>query len=186
MRGSLRSVCTMLFVATACGGSGVSVSSDWNPDADFSGIETFAVLDEVEENNLIDDFTRGRVKAAIAGTMESRGFRRVNDPNGADISIGWQVTTEQRSSFQTVRTSWGSYGWNRSGWGVNVSTGQTIERTYDVGTLVIGIYDVGEDQLVFQAAGTGTLPGGVQSPNQRTAWINGSVEKMLQDFPPNH
>lgn len=174
---------TVAVLTAACGG-GISVSNDWDPNHDFSGIETFAVMDQTGEGQ-VDNFTSQRIKSAIVNEMEGKGFRRVNDPNSADVVAGWQAATDQRSSFQTVSTGWSGYGWGSPRWGgASMGTSTTTERTYEVGTLVIGIFDVSDQELVFQSAGSGTLPSGNQSPDQRTENINEAVAKILEEFPP--
>ena len=103
-------------VLSGCG-SGISVQTDWDPGVDFSAFNTFAVLDEATGGGGLDQLTQNRIKTSITNTLQAKGMRQVDDPREADAAVGWQVTTEERSSFQTVNTGWSNYGWGwNRGW----------------------------------------------------------------------
>jgi hypothetical protein len=166
--------------------SGLEVNTDWDPSANFSGIETFAVLDPAEGSGL-NSFTIQRIKSAIGAAMVAKGFRQVDSPDNADIALGFQVTTDQRSSFQTVSTGWGGYGWRGGGWGgasMGMSTSTTTEQVYEVGSLVIGIANAADGNLIFHSTGSKTLSSGNVSPDEAQKRINDAVARILRDFPP--
>ena len=144
---------------SACG-PGIDVRSDWDPSVDFSNFETFAVLDEATDAGL-SGFVGQRIKIAFTNTMESRDLRLVENRDDADIEVGWQVTTDQRSTFQTVTTGWSGYSWGRCcgpSWGMGMSTSRTTERRYEVGALVLAVFDVNREDLIFQSEGSKTRP----------------------------
>ncbi len=176
-------------VLSGCGG-GISVQSDWDPGVDFSAFTTFEVFDEATGGGGLDQLTQNRVKTSIANTLQAKGMRQVNDGQNADVAVGWQVTTEERSSLQTVSSGWGNYGagWNR-GWygstaGVGMTTSRTTETRYQVGTLAIAMFDVRSEAMVFTATGSKTLSGGNPSPEESQKRIDEAVAKILKDFPP--
>ena len=179
----------VLAVALSGCGSGISVQSDWDPGIDFSAFSTFTVFDEATGGGGLDQLTQNRVKASIASTLTAKGMRQV-DGGAADVAVGWQITTEERSSLQTVSTGWGNYGsgWNR-GWhgstmGVGMTTSRTTETRYQVGTLAIAMFDVGSQAMVFTATGSKTLSGDNPSPEESQKRIDEAVAKILKDFPP--
>ena len=175
-----------LAAVAACGPS-LNVSTDWDPAVDFSAYETFAVLDEASGGQHIDQFTTTRIKSAMASTLTEKGMRQVDNPNNADVAVGWQLTTDQRSSFQTVSTGWGGYGryggWG-GGWGGGMSTSTTTETRYEVGTLVIALFDENTDQMIFTSTGSKKLDAGDLTPDEAQRRINDVVTRMLRDFPP--
>ncbi len=190
MRATRWGIAGVLALALSGCGSGISVQSDWDPGVDFSAFSTFAVFDEATGGGGLDQLTQNRVKVSIANTLQAKGMRQVDDGKNADVAVGWQVTTEERSSLQTVSTGWGNYGsgWNR-GWrgstmGVGMTTSQTTETRYQVGSLAIAMFDVEHEQMIFTSTGSKTLSGGNPSPEESQKRIDEAVAKILKDFPP--
>ena len=128
---------------SACGG-GISVQTDYDPGVDFSSYSTFAVLDHAGGGEQLPTFVDARVKAAIADNLSAKGWTRVDNADQADAAVGYQFTTDERSSYQTVNTGWGGYGYGGyGGWygsGMSVGTSTTRETRYEVGTLVVVLF----------------------------------------------
>ncbi len=187
--GRLSIAAALAITVSACGPS-INVSSDWDPAVDFSAYQTFAVLDEATGGQGLDQFTNSRIKSAIANTLESKGMRQVDNPDNADVAVGWQITTDQRSSYQTVSTGWGGYGrygGRYGGWGgggMSMSTSQTTETRYEVGTLVIALFDEAKDEMIFTSTGSKKLASDNVTPDEAQSRINQAVETILRDFPP--
>ena len=177
----------LLALTTACGG--ISVTTDWDPAYDFQAPQTFAVLDHAGGQPL-DRLNAQRVKNAITDVMVAKGFRQVSDTAQADIALGYQFTTEQRSSYQTVNTGWSSYGyggygrWYRYGGGPTMTTSRTTETRYEVGSLVIAAFDTAAREMVFTSEGSKTLANSPPDPQEAQRRINDAVEQILRDFPP--
>jgi hypothetical protein len=117
--------------------------------------------------------------------MESKGYRRV-DVSEADLAVGYQVTSEEQTSYQTVSTGWGGgYGrWRRGrGWGGGIATSTTTERSYTVGTLILAVFDPQREELVWQAVAEGKLEDG-RDPEESQAVIDETIAEILSDFPP--
>ena len=174
-------------VLSGCG-SGISVTNDWDPGVDFSAFSTFAVLDEAAGGSGIDQLIQNRIKGSIASTLQAKGMRQVDNADDADVAVGWQLTTDQRSSFSTVSTGWGGYGWGRGGWyggsSMGMTTSRTTETRYEVGTLVIAMFDPKKEEMMFTATGSKTLSSGNLSPEESQKRIDEAVAKILEDFPP--
>jgi hypothetical protein len=177
-------------LATFACGSGIQVTTDWDPAVNFSGIETFAVLDEAQGGAGLSSFTLQRIKSAIGTAMTAKGFRQVDDPDRADIVVGFQAAMDQQSSFQTVSTGWGGgYGWRGGGWGgagMGMSTSTTTEQVYDVGTLIIAIANAADGNMIFHSSGSKTLPSGNITPEQAQENMDNAVARILRDFPPGN
>jgi hypothetical protein len=184
---SLLGAAALALVLSGCG-SGLSVTNDWDPGVDFSVFNTFVVLDEATGGGGIDQLIQNRIKNSIASTLTAKGMRQVDDPKDADVAVGWQLTTEQRSSFQTISTGWGGYGYGRGGWyggmGMGMSSSRTTEQRYDVGSLAIGIFDLERDEMIFTSTGSKTLSGANLSPEESQRRIDEAVAKILEEFPP--
>lgn len=172
--------------SAACGG--LNVQTDFDPAVDFSRYTTFAVLEEAGDATA-PGFWDARIKNGIAATLTAKGWRRVDSPASADVAVGYQLTTEERSSYQTVNTGWGGYGYGWGGWydpfmGGGITTSTTTEHRYEVGTLIIAMFEVEREQMIYVSTGSKTISGGQQSPEEAQANVNKIVDTMLKDFPP--
>ena len=174
--------------ATMVGCSGMSVRTDFDPQADFSRYETFFVLEEAGDATA-PGFWDARIKSAIARTLTAKGWQQVNSQESADVAVGYQLTTEQRSSYQTVSTGWGGYGYGMGDWygsrAGGMATSTTTERRYEVGTLIVAMFDVERKQMVYSSTASGTIDERQQTPDKAQADVNGILDKMLENFPPN-
>ena len=171
----------------ACGG-GIDVTTDYDPGIDFTSYQTFVVLEEADGGGAVDRLNDERIKRSLAATLTSRGMRQVDTRDEADAAIGYQFTTEGRVSYQTVNTGWGGYGYGYGGgWygsGMGISSSSTTERHYEVGTLIIAIFDTDAEEMIFVSTGSKTLSDKQRSPEEMQARIDEAVQTMLRDFPP--
>ncbi len=189
MRVERLATAAILTVALSGCGSGISVTNDWDPGVDFTSFKTFVVLDDAAGSNSgIDQLTRNRVKASIASNLQAKGFRQADNKDDADMAAGWQFTSDERSSFQTVSTGWGGYGYGWGGWygagGMGMTTSRTTETRYEVGSLVIALFDAKKKEMIFTATGSKTLRTDNPSPQEMQKRIDEAVAKILEKFPP--
>lgn len=172
-------------IAALASCSSISVNSDWDPNIDFSKFNTFAVLDEPTQaiNRLVDE----RIRTAITAELTARGLRQVDKPEKADLAIGYQVTTEERTTYQTVHGGWSasrhSFNSSHMRWGGSVGTSRTTPVNFTVGTLVIAVFQMNNKELVWEGSGSGTVNPS-SGPEQSAQRINDAVQRILKDFPP--
>ncbi len=177
---------------TAC--SGISINNDWDPGADFSQFQTFALLDNMGQP--INGFNEQRIVAAIVADLTSKGLQQVDDGDKADLAIGYQVTTEDRTSFQTVHSSWSGHGYRYpSHWGgstrhssmhwgtTNMGTSTTTQFNYTVGTLIIAMFEADNKELVWEGSASGTVTQSSR-PEVNEQRINDAIQRILRSFPP--
>jgi hypothetical protein len=165
----------VLFLS-AC--SGISTSTDYDPSVNFSQFSTYQWHDTEGDN--VDAITNSRITSAIDAELAKKGLKKV-DSNG-DLAVGYQVTTSERKSYNTVNTGWGG-GYYWGGWGMGMGTSTTYETTWQEGSLVVGIFDTGTKNLVWTGTATTDLDQS-RSPEERQAIINEGVQKMMKNFPP--
>jgi hypothetical protein len=67
---------------------------------------------------------------------------------------------------------------------MGMSTSRTTETRYEVGQLVIALFDEERQEMIFTATGSKTLSGGNPSPEESQKRIDEAVAKILEDFPP--
>ena len=165
--------------------SGISVTSDWDPGVDFSKFKTFAVLEETQPS--INRLVAQRIRAAIVMELTAKGLQQVDTPDKADLAIGYQVTTEERTTHHTVHSGWDGYrsGWSGSThWRSPAGTSTTRQVNFTVGTLVIAAFRMSDKELVWEGSASGTVnpSSGPERSQQR---INDAVQRVLKDFPPD-
>lgn len=186
--GRLTAAGAMALALSGC--SGITVTHDFDPSVNFANYQTFVVLDAATGGEQLTSFVKQRIKTSIASNLKSKGLREVSSLDDADMAIGWQVTTQERSSFNTVSTGWGGYGY---GWGygswygprMGMATTTTTETRYTVGALVIAMFSVDKEEMIYTATGSKELESGNLSPEERQQRIDEAVNKILESFPPS-
>ncbi len=169
-------VLSLTLLLAAC--SGISTSTDYDPAANFSSYGTYAWTSS--EGTSTDDLTSTRIKSAVDATLATKGLSKVE--SGGDLAVGYQVTTADRTTYNTVSTGWGGgyrYGWGGGGMGMTTTT----EQNYTEGTIILAMFDQGTKNLVWKGSASGTVDPG-KSPQERAETIQSAVDKMLKDFPP--
>jgi len=152
------------FAFNACS-DGITVSSDFDKEADFSSYKSFGFLPWPAANNaVVNEFTKNRILDATQKEFEARGLKFVPGPSG-DIAINIFVTTEEKTEYQTYTNYYNNgYGYNYHpymyggyGGGMGASTTTTQEVSYLVGTVIVDVFDVAEKKLVWQGLGQGVV-----------------------------
>jgi hypothetical protein len=157
-----------LLLLTAHAALADKVTSDYDHSVNFYTYKTFKWIQEPEPK---EPFMKGRIVAAVNAQLQARGLRPVSD--GADLMIGANVATEEKHTWETY--------YSGSGWGWGSGWSETTEKTYEVGTLVVDLFDAKGKKLVWQGVATDTLS---YKPEKRTRDYAKQIEKMFKNFPP--
>ena len=168
-------------LSTACS-AGVTVNADWAPDTNFSNFHTYSWLPDAQSDGsgVANAITDERIKLAVDSNLAGKGFRKVS--GNPDLMIGYQITTKENVSYQTVGNAWGGMGWGwGGGWGMGSSTTTAYHTT--VGTLVMSIFQTEGKKMVWHGSGSTDLATSV-NPDERQEMIDSAVRKILKDFPP--
>lgn len=169
----------VLLAALAGCASTPTVHTDFDPSAQFASYRTYTWLKKPEGRSpLVDQ----RVTAAIDAHLQAKGWRQTSGTD-ADIGLAANVATQQQQSLDTFYSgpAWGGYGWGRWGGGMGMGSATTTVRTYEVGTLVLDMFDMKTKQAVWRGTASGTVP---DSPEQVNAKVQAGVDKMFATFPP--
>lgn len=169
-------------LATACS-SGMQVSHDLNPAADFSAFTTFGWMEEAEARPSSQQLVELRVKSAVESELVARGLRQSANPS---LLVAWDAATEGKMSASTTGSSYGTgyYGRYRRGWGGGMAMTQTTTTVneWTEGTLIIDIIDAEREQLVYHGSAQAKLQEDA-TPEERTRLINEAVAKILETVP---
>jgi len=161
--------------ACLVGCSTVTVSTDYDPAANFNQYKTFTVMPlEQFKNNTI---TADRIKAAITQALQARGLQP--GPDTADLQIN--VLAKLSKETQMTSTGGGYGGWGYRGWGGGMST--TTIQNIDVGTLVVDLVDAKTNKPVWRGMASKTIEQS-QTGEQKQQALNDAMNKMFAKYPP--
>lgn len=169
-----------LFIAALLAGcaSTPDVKTDADPKANFAGYKTYYwAVKPTGGSPLFEQ----RMVDGIDARLRAKGWTPA--PEGtADVAVAAHVVRSQKQTADTIYTgtSMGGWGW-RGGWGGGMGTATTTVRTYDVGTLVVDMFDTTSKQAVWRGTATKTITG---SNEQMTTALDAGLDKMFAAFPP--
>jgi len=174
---TLRTLTTLLLAAaTIVAVSAQKVSHDFDKQADFGAIKTFAFKQGTPSGNSLVD---NRITSAIAGALAGRGMTRVDAD--ADVYVVTHLTFDKEKDFTAYSTGYGPYGWY---WGAGWETTEVRVREILMGTLVIDLVDAKKGAVIWRGMGVKEV-----KPHAKASKIdknvNTTVAKILKNYPPN-
>ena len=166
----------VLCLYSAC--SSVTVSSDYDRDANFASYKTFAFTQEASQLP-VGDINRKRIMDAVSSELALKGFTPSDQP---DVLIDLKITAQQKETATATNT--GGYGAGYGyRWGGGFSTTTINVEQYVEGTLFVDMIDNGKKQLVWQGRGMRTLDENA-SAQKREANIKDAVKRIFTKYPP--
>jgi hypothetical protein len=158
-------------MAIANGALAQKVTIDYDRRADFGQYKTFSWMKEPSSGNPL---IRARVIEDINSALSGKGLQLVT--SNADLCIAAHVVTEQDRTLNTFYDGFGD-GWRGGGFG-SATTGVS---TYEVGTLVLDIFDARTREAIWRGTSSKTLSG---NPEKHADRLNKAIARMLKNFPP--
>ena len=158
--------------------SSVTVSSDFDRDANFASYKTYAFTDEAKQLP-VGDINRKRIMDAVSSELALKGFTPSEQP---DVLIDLKVMAQQKETATATNT--GGYGAGYGyRWGGGFSTTTINVEQYVEGTLFVDMIDNSKKQLVWQGRGMRTLDEDASS-EKREANIKDAVKQIFTKYPP--
>jgi len=148
------------------------VTTDYNKSADFAPYKTFMWIKEPKTTNPL---LRQRVIDDVNAALAAKGLTLVT--SGADLCIAAHAATKQERTLNTFYNGFGG-GWR---WGGGFGSATTTTSTYEVGTLVVDIFDATSKEAIWRGTSSKTLSG---NPEKNAENLNKAVVKMFEKFPP--
>lgn len=145
------------------------VSVDYDHKANFHQVKTYSWA-KVETGNSIWD---SRVKDAVNKQLAAKGWVQVS--SGGDVSV---VAIGKTYTQQQLDTLYSGFGGRRFGGFGDATT--TVE-SYQVGTLIVSMYDGTPNQLIWRGTSMGDLSGNSDKNAKR---LDKDVQDMFKHFPP--
>jgi hypothetical protein len=179
------------FLISACGSS-VSVTSDYDKTADFSKYKTFTYYGWADNSDqLMTDFDKKRVESAFQNEFALRGM--TVDQNNGDAIVSLYLVVDQKTSFNSYTDHYNTgmyggmydpiygYGYGRMGMGMGgSSTTTTTQHDYEVGTLIVDVFDAQTKKQVWQGIGKKTIS---ENTSKREERIVAAVAKIMESYP---
>jgi hypothetical protein len=159
----------------ARGSSAQQVNTDYDRSANFAQYKTYSWGGVKTEDPLLID----RIKAAVNSVLTAKGWTQVE--SGGDISVMALRMTRAQQTLDTFYDEFGG-GWGWRGFGSGgFGESTTTTDTYEVGTLVIDLFDAKTKQLLWSSSSSATLS---TNSNKNTQNLDKGVAKMFKEFPP--
>ncbi len=187
----------ILVLALVCGLGGLACSSlkvatNFDPDADFAKIRSYAWLDQrsgVEgDRSDVSSLLDRRIRRAIDAELLGKGLA-LSDRESADILVSYHLGVEKKLDVRTIHTGYG-YGYGAGWHGVHGRYGayspgrtETYVSEYEEGTFLIDLIEPSKKQLIWRGSGQARVNRS-SSPEDRKKRIREVVEKVLAAYPP--
>src|SRR6185436_10447299 len=153
------------------------VKVDFDKDADFSKVKTFAIRIGTGWNNPIGE---KRVLAEIQQGLTEKGWTATDEAK-ADALVVLHGATEKQKTLNTFYSGgYGGYGW-RGGYGGGMSSATTTVDEFTVGTLVVDVFDAKTKALMYRGIAQDELS---DKPEKNAKKLAKASDKLFKDFPP--
>ena len=172
MRSSQVSLGVVLMMVIANATFAQKVTTDYDKSANFSQYKTFKWI---KEPNTKNPLLRERVIDDVNSTLVGRGLQLVT--GDADLCIAAHAATEQERTLNTFYNGFGG-GWR---WGGGLGSATTRVETYQVGSLVIDIFDARTKEAIWRGTSSKTLS---DNPEKNADSLNKAITKLFKNFPP--
>lgn len=165
---------------TACG-SGVSVKTDYNPEAAqaMKAYKTYSWA-TIKRDQGVTPLNRDRIIAAIDAALAGKGFQK--QPSGGDFQVAFIASMAQQTDYTTTSDYYG-YGYGRWYGAGGATTSRTTAYNWTQGTLVLDIVDGKSNEMVYRSTAQAEVDQDL-SPAERQSRLNAGAIKMLEKFPP--
>jgi len=173
-------VVMLIIILSGC--SSVTVSTDYDPAADFSKFKTYTWSSVKDSTDILakNELLLHRVYKAIDKSLQSKDFTKVE--SNPDIIIYPHAITKERAKIDTWDYGYSAW-WGNDPYGMIGNDVSTNITYYIEGSLLIDIVSAADSQLVWRGVGTG-FDDTPSSPKESTENIIEVVTKILKEYPP--
>jgi hypothetical protein len=155
--------------------SAQDVKTDYDKGYDFAKVHTVAVKMGTRWGNQLGE---DRVQKEIETALVGKGWKLAPEDKADAIAMihGASQTKHDVTTFYSgMGGGWGYYG------GGGMASAQTSVSEYQVGTLVVDIFDRPSKKLVFRGTASDELS---DKPDKNQKKVSKATQKMFKDFPP--
>jgi hypothetical protein len=164
-----------MFFALTAASFAEQVKTDYDHNANFGRYRTYSWAKVQTKDPLLVD----RIKDAVNRALTAKGWTQVD--SGGDVSVVAMEITQQQQTLNTFYDGFGGgWGWRRFGGG-GFGDATTTTETYNVGSLVVDLFDAKTKTLIWRGSSSDTLSNDAQ---KNTKNLDKGVQKMFAHFPP--
>lgn len=168
--------------------SAASVTTDSDPSVNLASYKTYYWAQKPSSGAPLMD---QRIVADVDAQLQAKGFTLAAD---GDIALSANVSTTEKQSLDTFYTgpAMGGWGW-RGGWGgrgwgmgmqgmggMGMADTTTTVNNYEVGTLVVDMFDTKTKEAIWRGTASGAVPSSMTRQNKV---VDSSIVKMFAKFP---
>lgn len=167
----------LVIIVSSC--TSMRVTSDYDKTVDFTQHKTYSFLGwQDNSDKLLNRLDRDRWEKAFAEQFDKRGYQYVKD--GGDIVVSLFLVVDEKTGKTAYTTHvGGAYGY-RWGWGMGTSYTTVEEYEYEVGTLVVDVFDGQTKDLIWQGVGSDTV---IDNPKERERKIPYFARNVMYKYP---
>ena len=149
------------------------VKTDYDHNANFGQYKTYSWEKVQTQDPLMVD----RIKDAVNRALAAKGWTQVG--SGGEVCV---MAIEITQNQQTLNTFYDGFGGGRR-WGGFGGFGDatTTTQTYQVGSLVVDLFDAKSKNLLWRGSSSDTLS---NNADKNTKNLDKGVQKMFAHFPP--
>jgi hypothetical protein len=160
----------LLFASTV---SAQQVKTDYDRNANFAQYKTYS-WEQVKTKDPLDI---ERIKNAVNTALAAKGWTQVD--SGGDVSVVAMEITHEQQTLNTFYDGFGG-GWRWRGFG-GFGEATTTTDTYQVGSLVIDLFDAKTKALLWRGSSSDTLS---NNSDKNIKNLDKGVDKLFKHFPP--
>lgn len=167
--------------------STLKVTYDVDSSADFSKFKTFEYFGWSDDSDkILNQLDKNRIESAFNDEFKKRDIKYVKEDG--DLVVVLFIVVQQKTQTTATTTNYGYFGgyygygpgWGWGGPGMGHSTTTYSDYDYQVGTLVIDVFDKSAEKLVWEGIGKKTLD---DNPQTRDKNIQKAVAAIMKNFP---
>ena len=165
---------SILSIQTLTSCNVVSVTSDYDREANFAAYKTYSFHQKGLEKLDINDLDKRRIVSAIEQNLAAKGFVRTE--TNPDLLVNILASSTKEVDVNENWYGYGPYGYYGGYWG-----GYPTVSEYTAGKIIIDIVDDKRNILVWQGIGSGLNVSNLEAKADR---IPKAIDEILAKFPP--
>ncbi|MDQ3617410.1 MAG: DUF4136 domain-containing protein [Pseudomonadota bacterium] len=159
------------------------VSTDFDPEADFSRYRSYAFYQPLAmEDSGYSTYLTDTIKNSIRREMNARGY--VFNDSDPDLRVNFQGIIQEKTDVYSIPRSDIQYFYSyraRRYVGVPIWYDETQVRRYTQGTLSVDLVDADRNRLVWTGAAMGRVV--QRTPQERAAEVDQSIAAIFLRYP---
>lgn len=192
IRGATRILTGGLFLLLAACASGPRIETfhDYNPAIDFSAYRTWSWISQKPmiismTSKPFNPLVEEKLRQAVREALEQKGFRYVDDPETADMTVSFTVGSRDQIDVNQYPVNYrATFGRYRGPYGFGVGYGtETVVREYTEGQLAIDIFDVKSHAPAYHGVASTRIKTSDRKKPEPLA--RAVIAEALEAFPPD-